>query len=89
MFENRNKLESTIHIPLKEKRKGLIKKKKKKNSQTIGEVIEASKCIYIPKCNASLKISSPIIAVSRVHNGLNAVMKTGPFLCKPMFEDNM
>ena len=87
MFENRKKLESTIHIALKEKRKGLIKKKK--NSQTIGEVIEASKCIYIPKCNASLKISSPIIAVSRVHNGLNAVMKTGPFLCKPMFEDNM
>ena len=36
MFENRNKLESTIHIPLKEKRKGLIKKKKKKFSNNWG-----------------------------------------------------
>lgn len=34
---------------------------------------------YSPKCSSSPKISSPMMATITVDDGLNAVMKTGPF----------
>ena len=59
MFENRNKLESTIHIPLKEKIKGLIKKKKKKILKQLGKWSKQVNVYTFPSAMPLLKLVVP------------------------------